>query len=96
MSMHSGSPSNWARTAREEVEGERLLHAVNRRDDGVPRVVPACAASADIGLCSQDVHKLALALVAPLRAEDYGHCFRFVSDTMKPDQIQYSPPMLGN
>jgi hypothetical protein len=54
----------------EEVEREGA--AVG--DDRVSGVVPARAARADVGVGGEDVDELALALVAPLRAEDDGDC----------------------
>jgi hypothetical protein len=52
----------------EEVERE----GAPVRDDRVSGVVPARAARADVGVGGENVDELALALVAPLRAEDDG------------------------
>ena len=47
---------------------ERVLDAVS--DDGVSRVSSTVEASTNVVILRQDVHKLALAFVAPLRSED--------------------------
>lgn len=60
------------------MECEGLLHVSDGGHDGVSGVVTACAACTDVGFRSQDIHEFALALVAPLRAEDYGHYFRLL------------------
>ena len=39
-------------------------------NDGMTSVIPSSTASANIGLCSQDIDKFALALIAPLGAKD--------------------------
>ena len=41
-------------------------------DDRVPGVRPALVAAHDIGVLRQQVDDLALALVSPLSADDYG------------------------
>ena len=53
-----------------ECKGGLDLLRAHWHDDGVPRIVTASTASADIRLGSKNVHKLALPLVPPLRAED--------------------------
>ena len=62
-------------TTGEEVErkGRRHLLRTHRNYDRVPCVVSAGTTGTDVELSRQDVDELALALVAPLRAEDHGH-----------------------
>ncbi len=50
-----------------------FLAAVN---DGVPSVVAALTADDDIGVSGQDIDDLALAFIAPLRANQYRVCHR--------------------
>jgi hypothetical protein len=54
---------------REQVERKGLAVC----NDGVPSVVSACASRADVNLVAKHVDELALALIAPLRAEDDSH-----------------------
>ena len=62
------------RTARKEVERERLLHILwtHGDHDGVSRVVPSRASSTDVEIGGQDIDELALPLIAPLCTENDG------------------------
>ena len=59
------------------MERELLLDALSSRtdgdDDGMTSIISACTSCADVHLAREDINELALALVAPLRAEDDGH-----------------------
>jgi hypothetical protein len=48
-------------------------------NDRVSGVIASSTASAHIDLVTEDIDELALALVAPLRAEDHSHCSEIVS-----------------
>jgi hypothetical protein len=57
------------------VKRERRLDALGADgdDDGMPGVVPAREARADVDVGGEYVHELAFALVAPLRSEHGRH-----------------------
>lgn len=78
--MDDGAVADQARArrvhepGREQVEREGRAPAPGHvRDDRVSGVVPARAARTDVERGGEDVDELALALVAPLRAEHDGH-----------------------
>lgn len=68
--------TSFIHTAWEQVKskGRRDLLWADWNDDGVTRIVTACAACADVDLCREDVNEFTLAFVAPLCAENNGHC----------------------
>ena len=56
------------------MEIERGLDTIGAHgyNDGMTGVISTSTASTNIGLCSQDIDEFALALIAPLGAEDDG------------------------
>jgi hypothetical protein len=91
--------ASWVDKARrQEVERERRAPASGHvRHDGVPSVVPTRAARTHIELGAQHVDELALALIAPLRAEHDRHCSPVKRRQRKASQMQWqdrAPPLM--
>ena len=57
-----------------ERKGRFHAFGADRHDDGVAGVIPTRESCADVDISRQYIHEFALALVAPLRSEDGGHC----------------------
>lgn len=53
-----------------EIEHRLDTIGAHGYNDGMTSVISPSTASADIRLCSQDIDKFALALIAPLGAKD--------------------------
>lgn len=52
------------------MESKSCLHAIDRHDNSMSRVVPSSAPSANINVGCQNVNELPLSLVAPLGAQN--------------------------
>ena len=63
-------------------------------DDGVAGVISALAADDDVGVAGQDIDDLALAFIAPLRADQYRICHRFLR--VKKTRREPSPEVRGH
>jgi hypothetical protein len=55
-----------------EIKGGLDTIGAHGYNDGMTGIIPTSTASTNVSLCSQDIDKFALALIAPLGAEDNG------------------------
>jgi len=55
-----------------EIKGGLDTIGADGYNDGMTSVISTSTASANVSLCSQDINKFTLALIAPLGAKDNG------------------------